>query len=112
MNAVDLKNIIKRGAVEEIFTRALQEVAENIADINTPAEEKREIVLKFVFKPLDDRRNVAVLLSSQTKLQGFNSVKGSVYLGSPKPGDPVRMFSDDPRQDQLFAEADVETSAQ
>jgi hypothetical protein len=42
---------ICRGAVPEVFTRALQDVFINIKDANTNPEQKREVTLTFTFEP-------------------------------------------------------------
>ena len=47
------------GAIPEVFDRTLEQVMKNIADINCPAEQKREITLKISFKPVQKRHGVA-----------------------------------------------------
>lgn len=51
---INIGNIAK-GCVPEVFEHAMQQVLKNIADINTSATQKRQITLKFTFKPSESR---------------------------------------------------------
>lgn len=59
---------IKDGSVEEMWQSELARVLANIQDLNTQPDAKREIILKFKFKP-DERRSLALLdVSIESKL--------------------------------------------
>lgn len=111
LQKLSAENVVKKGALAEMIARALREAAANINDVNTPAEAKRSIKLEITLKPMADRRNAEITLGYSTKFPGFNAVKSSVYVGAQKSGDPVELWADDPRQDELFAESSVEGTA-
>ena len=56
------------GAIPEVFDRTLEQVMKNIADINCPAEQKREITLKISFKPAENRELGEVSFKCEAKL--------------------------------------------
>ena len=66
---IDLENL-GGGAAKELFQRELERVIKNIEDINTPAKEAREINLKVIFKPNDQRDAGIVELKCTSKLSG------------------------------------------
>lgn len=92
---------IARGAVPEIFDRAINEVLSNIADTNTVADAKRKVTLSFEFKP-DTKREVAtVVFSCETKLCGAEAASSQVYIVR-RAGKAVGLADQDPRQIALF----------
>lgn len=91
---------IARGSVPEVFQHALEQVYKNISDINTSAEQKRGITLKFTFEPSETREVGEVTFACETKLASIKAAKGNFFLS--KRGDQVRGYARDPRQDDLF----------
>lgn len=75
---LSLSNLIDGGAVE-MFDRALQAALENINDINTTLK-PREVNMKVVLQPSDDRTLVAVNVFCAPKLQGQEGVKFTADL--------------------------------
>lgn len=100
LNPINLGSIA-RGAAIELFDLAMVKVAENIADKSTDASAAREIVLRFKFKPDDDRRAVLVSTTASTKLAGAEEHVSKIYLGKDEAG-KVYAFDSDPRQEMLF----------
>ena len=72
---------INGGAVAELFDNALKKVIENIHDINTTID-AREIVIKAVFKPLnEERRDIIVYkVIPKIKLAGQEPITGSANV--------------------------------
>jgi len=64
------------GALLEQFNRVLDEVAGNISDINT-IEKPREIHLKIIFKPSEDRTFFEATGQVNAKLGGPPAVKAT-----------------------------------
>jgi len=77
---LDLVNVARGAAVEQ-FEEELQRVTDNIRDINTPATEKREIVLKFTFKPNSERNFATVVIEAKSKLAAVNGAAGECFIG-------------------------------
>jgi hypothetical protein len=75
---LSLSNLIDGGAIE-MFDRALQNALENINDINTNLK-AREVNMKVVLQPSDDRTLVAVNVHCKPKLQGQEGVKFTADL--------------------------------
>lgn len=93
---------ICRCTVPERFDRALQQVLENIDDPNTPPEQKRKLVIEFVFEPSNTREVGEVRCNIKTSLAGMEGVAGNFFISKPAKG-PVRGYARDPKQDDLFA---------
>ena len=89
------------GAVPERFDLEVREVLKNIKDLNTAAEAKRTLTIKFEFSPSKDRNYVAVDMSVSRKNAVLETVSGGLFLRGD--GDRVRAFTEDPRQLQIFA---------
>lgn len=96
---------IARGAAEEIFAEELRRVLDNIADVNSDAEQKRSIVLEFLFEPFEDRSGFEIVIRSKAKLASISSAKGTAFLVR-KSGENVA-YPHDPRQAALFSEPDA-----
>jgi hypothetical protein len=79
-NPVNLENICG-GAPSELFDHELQQLLANIADINTDADKRRSITLKFDFKPLADRTGASISFSVNSKLVPVSAVKSTIFLG-------------------------------
>jgi hypothetical protein len=99
------------GAVPEVFDREVKYILENIADLNTKAEAKRQIVLTFDFKPGPDRKSAIVSFQCRSKVVGVKPMAGTVFFAKRMNG--MQAYTEDPRQDRLFAkEPPVTSSAQ
>ena len=96
-------NSLCRGALPELLERALREVAKNLKDPNTQAEAVRKITVEIRVKGFADRSGAEVQMAVQTKVPGFNVVKGTIYVKGE--GDGVKVLARDPRQDVLFDQA-------
>src|SRR5262249_27371386 len=88
------------GALPEVFQKAVQQVLENCADINYPAEAVRAISITVKFKPSESREVGEVAFNVITKLPSVKPAKGNFFLS--KRLGAVRGYCRDPRQDQLF----------
>lgn len=75
---LSLSNLIDGGAIE-MFDRALQAALENINDINATLK-AREVNMKVILQPSDDRTLVAVNVFCAPKLQGQEGVKFTADL--------------------------------
>jgi GH35 family endo-1,4-beta-xylanase len=93
---------IARGSVPQVFEAALHEVLKNISDINTPATQKRSIILKFSFEPSETREVGEITFHAETKLASIKAAKGNFFIA--KRGSDVRGYARDPKQDELFAQ--------
>lgn len=93
---------IAGGAIPEVFDKTLDSVLRNIADINTPAEQPREIVIKIKFKPAENRELGEVSFRCEAKLAGVKVAKGNFFIA--KRGADIRGYARDPKQEQLFVE--------
>ena len=81
------------GAVEEKLNRALRKVSDNILDPNTPAEKKREAILKLSFASNeDDREDVMVGATVETKLAPEESVKTQLFISKNPATDTVTIM--------------------
>jgi len=69
------------GAALEKFQTELGRVLENIADINTPATDKRKITLTFEFKPDEDRQASKIIISSSSTLASDRRQEAIVAIG-------------------------------
>lgn len=76
------------GAASERFDIELRRVIENIMDTNTKATAKREITLKVVMKPDDDRDYSDVEIHITSKVAPIRPYPTTVYIGIHK-GEPV-----------------------
>ncbi len=62
---------VSDGALVEAFELKLREVLQNIADPHTPATAKREINLRLVLRPKDDRVQLETQFTCTAKLAGL-----------------------------------------
>lgn len=100
---------IARGAAIELFEKALTQVTDNIADKSIDATASREIILKFKFKPDEDRRCAQVVTTAVTKLAGCEEHVSKIYLGKDESGKSYA-FDSDPRQEVLFQPPATDTN--
>lgn len=99
MEKLNIGNVCK-GAVPEVFDRAMDLVVENMKDQSTSVDKKREITLKFTIQPYVDRSGAQVTLECKTGLAGVAAVEGTMYVTqNPNNKDA---YATDPRQDTLF----------
>lgn len=89
------------GAIPEVFDKTLDSILRNISDINTTAEQPREIVIKIKFKPAENRELGEVSFKCEAKLAGVKAAKGNFFIA--KRGGDIRGYARDPKQEQLFA---------
>ena len=89
------------GAAEELFGRAVQDVARNMADHNTSWRDKREVVLRFTFSQDEDRKLGEVDIRCSTKLAGVRGIKRPLYIGTHM---GVPTYREGPKQDDLFTQ--------
>lgn len=74
-------NTIASGALAELFDAELAKVLGNIQDINTDAKAKREINIKLVFAPTEDREMTDVKVSCSSKVAGLLTVRTRAFIG-------------------------------
>jgi len=77
---LSLTNIVGGAAIER-FNLALQEIFDNIMDVNTDADAKREIVLKVAMKPNKDRDMIVYGLQVITKPAPLSAVTSHAVMG-------------------------------
>lgn len=99
---VSLLNICS-GAVEEIFQREMKRILENIRDVNTADTAKRELTLKFTFKPYPDRSGATVEFATKSGLANVEAVNGTIHITAAT--GELAAFPRDPRQEMLFEPA-------
>jgi hypothetical protein len=92
---------VSDGAMIEAFDLKLREVLANIADANTPATAKREIILRLVLKPKEDRVQVQTRFFCEAKLASVEEVDSRIYVGRDKEG-TLYALAEDPRQLNIF----------
>lgn len=83
-----------------LFNRELEQVLANIVDPNTDPRGKREIVLKFKFKPSEKRDQVGVLIEATSKLCPVKPQDATIYVG--RRHGRVLAVEDNPKQRGLF----------
>lgn len=92
---------ISDGAMVEAFEVELARVLENIMDPNTPAMAKREINLRLILKPKDDRIQINTQFTVQTKLASLMPATSRMFVAKDKDGG-LHALTDDPRQLSFF----------
>jgi hypothetical protein len=97
------------GAAPALFERAVREIMANIRDRNTEARAPREVTLRFVFLPQDDRETLQVRVSSSVKRAAHKPISKPMYLA--ERGGEVVMIQYDPRQTELPVDAEGEARA-
>jgi len=75
-----------QGAVNEIFDRELQRVLKDIMDPNTEATAQREVNLKIVIKPDEERDLGVVGVKASSKLAGSRNFTSKLAFGHNKAG--------------------------
>jgi len=87
------------GEVNEKFPAALKEVAANILSFDYPGKAKREINIKIVLEPSDDRTHAEVDVQVTTKLAQKRPVKTKLYF-TPA-GNEIAISEDNPQQPKI-----------
>lgn len=77
---------IGSGAASELFEHAIRRVLDNIADVNTDPKSKREINLKFLFVPNDERSMIATAINCETKVAPPKGLDTVLFSGVKKDG--------------------------
>lgn len=71
---------LANGAVYELLSRALKQVADNILDPNTSSEAKRKIKIEIVASPFPDRSGAVYTVAVTNSLAGTKPAEGTFYL--------------------------------
>lgn len=91
--------LLAEGAAGELFDDELAKVLRNIADVNTEAEQAREIALKVKMVPNEDRHSAIVTITVTSKLAGQRPAKSTFYMG--RRGTELVAVEYDPKQMKL-----------
>lgn len=91
---------IGNGALAELFEIELSRVMENISDINTDPEAKREITIKLKFEPTKDRRVADIGIACSSKLAAAVGARTRFYFGTK--GGRFVAVEEDPKQPGMF----------
>lgn len=87
------------GEVTDKWPAALREVVANCLSFDYPVGTKREVNIKVVFTPSDDRTNAEVEVAVSTKLAPKRPAKTKLYF-TPA-GDEIVVSEDNPQQPRL-----------
>lgn len=79
MNKIELQELAN-GDLQENFQKALEEVAENMSNLNTPWKNKREIIIKLSFNQNEARTDCSCNISVQTKLAPVKPIETKLTL--------------------------------
>lgn len=77
------------GAVAELYTRAMQEVAVNVLDPNTKATAKRKVIITLEIAPNEMRDIADMNVSIKTSLAPHANVSGRLLFDRDKSGKAV-----------------------
>lgn len=80
MEKLDLAEIAG-GALQEKAQAAIEEVAQNMQDPNTPWKNKREVVIKLAFTQNEDRDNATCEISVSKKLAQVKPITTNFAIG-------------------------------
>lgn len=80
MNSIKLEELVG-GALQEKFSRALDNVLENLQNPNTPYKNKRGITIKMTFEQNESRDDVKVGIDVQEKLAPQTPLQTSFAVG-------------------------------
>lgn len=100
---------IAAGALEELFGAELSKVLANIQDVNTDPKAKREIAIKLIFSPTEDRDMTDVKVQCSAKLAGLLTVKTRAFLG--RQNGRLVAVEHDPKQTKLFDDGTPKVTA-
>lgn len=77
---------LKNGGLEEVFQRELNIVLDNIADINTSPEAKRNIKIDIELRPDSERESLILSFSVKSKLAPFQKQAVGIFIGKENGG--------------------------
>lgn len=80
MNSIKLEELVG-GALQEKFSRSLENVVENLQNPNTPYKNKRNITIKLTFEQNEARDDVKVNIDVQEKLAPQTPLQTSFAVG-------------------------------
>lgn len=82
MNHETQKSILQmaRGAIQERADYEMSRLLANILDANTSATAKRELTIKLILKPDNERQNIVVSCTASSKLAPTSPVVTSLYV--------------------------------
>lgn len=80
MNSIKLEELVG-GALQEKFSRSLENVVENLQNPNTPYKNKRSITIKLTFEQNESRDDVKVNIDVQEKLAPQTPLQTSFAVG-------------------------------
>ena len=98
------------GAAAEMFQAELEKLVFNIADPNTKPELKRNITLKLVVKPTEDRSMCAVEIHCDSKLAPVLPFESTMFVGVEHGVAVATEYS--PQQQSLFSEPEPTPAAE
>jgi hypothetical protein len=75
---------LNSGAAIEQFDNELDAVLQNILDPNTKAEAKREVILRIIIQPAENRRHGDVTIAVSSKLAPPQETKTVFFFGNKK----------------------------
>src|ERR1700690_710684 len=104
MDARETMNLgnICEGKGLDVVDNTIQKVLNNIRDLSTAAEQKREIIIKLKFEPAENRELGTVSFPCGAKLASIKPAKGNFFIAQRWDG-TVPGYARDPKQAELFA---------
>lgn len=105
VSAINLENIAD-GIANDLFIAEMKKIAQNVADLKTKAEAKRTITMTFEFIPSDDRDELQVFVTAESKLATTKNPLRSVWCGEID-GEPV-IVDRSTKQMSLFEQGEVD----
>jgi hypothetical protein len=97
---VSLSNL-SSGVADELFSRELEKVLDNIADINTSHSKAREITLKLVIKPNMQRDSGDISIKVTSKIAPAMEHSAPIYF-SKQQGKRLAFQAKKPQDSTLF----------
>ena len=89
------------GAMVQAFERSLAKCLANIADPNTEAKRKRQVILVLSLHPKEDRTQINCEFDCNEKLAGMIPATSRMYIGKDESG-ALYALTSDPRQMNIF----------
>jgi len=87
------------GVLAELFDEELRRVFENVADVNTKADQKREIKISIAITPTKDRQYANTTIRVDSKLATVRPHESTLLLSFD--GRRVTAYVNDPKQEEL-----------
>ena len=95
---------LAHGALAEQVDAKIKEILANIEDVNTPAKDKRELTIKLIFAPNEDRDRCALKMAVAVKMPGFKPIDSDCFITRINKT-LVAVEREDPRQGLLFSDS-------